>query len=157
MAAEHKVVLDEWKKAEEERKQWNANRRQEWKVEVEAWNVLKGKGKGKKPLLGERKATPRPTRPSADTVEDSEVSLVILYGDRACSNRDVAERLGFGKCDISSVTLFRWLVIGAAQPHLWVRSTGQKTYNCSVLLKGYRATMYYYSYRLFSQFGMELR
>jgi len=35
MAAEHKVVLNEWKRAEEERKQWNANRRLEWKTEVE--------------------------------------------------------------------------------------------------------------------------
>ena len=74
---------------------------------MEEWNVLKGKGRGKKPLLGERKATPRPIRPSADTVEDSEVSFIILCGDRACSDRDVAERLGGGKRDISSVTLSR--------------------------------------------------
>ena len=78
MAAEHKVVLDEWKEAEEERKQWNANRRLEWKIEVEEWNVLKGKGRGKKPLLGEKKATPRPVRPPADMVEDSEVSSIML-------------------------------------------------------------------------------
>ena len=77
-AAEHKLVLDEWKKAEEERKQWNANRRLEWKSEVEQWNALKGKGRGKKPLLGERKATPRPVRPPADTPEDSEASFILL-------------------------------------------------------------------------------
>ena len=61
MAAEHKIVLDEWKKAEEERKQWNTDQRSEWKREVEDWNTLKGKGRGKRPLLGEKKAIPRPT------------------------------------------------------------------------------------------------
>lgn len=75
VAADYKVVLDEWKKVEEERKQWNTNRRLEWKREVEEWDKLKGKGRGKKPLLGEKKAMPRPARPSAEVVEDSEVSL----------------------------------------------------------------------------------
>jgi len=50
-------------------------------VEVEEWNRLKGKGRGKKPLLGEKKPIPRPARPSADAVEDSEVSFLILYDD----------------------------------------------------------------------------
>jgi hypothetical protein len=79
--AEFKVVLDEWKRAEEERKQWNANQRLEWKREVEEWNELKGKGRGKKPLLGEKKATPKPTRPSANVIEDSEVSFIVLCND----------------------------------------------------------------------------
>ena len=58
--AEYKVALDEWKKTEEERKQWNVNWRLEWKREVEEWIQLKGKGRGKKPLLGEKKAIPKP-------------------------------------------------------------------------------------------------
>jgi hypothetical protein len=75
------VVLDEWKNAEGERKQWNADRKLEWKGEVEEWNQLKGKGRGKRPLLGEKKAIPRPMRPSADVVEELEVSFVVLPAD----------------------------------------------------------------------------
>jgi len=66
---------------------------------------LKGKGWGKKPLLGEKKAIPRPVRPSADAVKDSEVSLAILCGNQAHSDHDMAERLGCGKRDISNVML----------------------------------------------------
>ena len=55
VAAEHKVVLDEWKKAKEERKQWNMNRRLEWKREVKEWDELKGEGRGKRPLPGRGK------------------------------------------------------------------------------------------------------
>ena len=79
MMAEYKVALNEWKKIEDERKQWNLNRRLEWKREVEDWNQLKGKGRGKKPLLGGKKAMPKPARPSADVVEDSEVSFIVLH------------------------------------------------------------------------------
>jgi hypothetical protein len=92
--AEYKVALDEWKKIEEERKRWNASRKLEWKREVDEWNVLKGKGRGKRPLLGERKATPRPTRPSADVVEDSEVSLPFHTTIERYPDRDGSERLG---------------------------------------------------------------
>ena len=77
IAAEHKAVLDEWKKAEEERKQWNRNQGLEWKIEVEEWDTLKGKGRGRKPLLGDKKVIPRPVRPPTDTVEDSEVSFIL--------------------------------------------------------------------------------
>ena len=95
-------------KAEEERKQWNANRRLEWKTEVEVWNVLKGlKGRGRKLLFRERKAIPRLIHPSADTVGDSEVSCAILCGNQAHSDHDVAECLRHRKRDISSVTLSR--------------------------------------------------
>ena len=46
--------------------------------ELEEWKVLKGKGRGKKLLLGEKRVTPRPVRPPADMAEDSEVSSIIL-------------------------------------------------------------------------------
>ena len=59
--AEYKVTLDGWKEVEEERRQWNANRRLDWKRKVEEWDKLKGKGRGKKPLLGEKKVIPRPS------------------------------------------------------------------------------------------------
>ena len=72
---EYKVALAEWKKSDNERKEWNANRKLDWKREVEEWMNLKGKGRGKKPLLGERRVTPRPKRPLVDMVEDSAVSL----------------------------------------------------------------------------------
>jgi len=94
MMAEYKVVLDEWKKVEGERKRWNIDRRLEWKREVEEWNRLKGKGRGKRPLLGEKKATARPTRPSADIVEDSEVSLAVRTTIEEGSDNDGSERLG---------------------------------------------------------------
>ena len=80
--AEYKVTLDGWKEVEEERRQWNANWRLDWKRKVEEWDKLKGKGRGKKPLLGEKKAIPRPSQPSANMAKDSEVSFVALYNER---------------------------------------------------------------------------
>jgi len=53
--------------------------RLEWKREVKDWNQLKGKGRGKKPLLGEKKVVPKPAQPSTDVVEDLEVSFTILH------------------------------------------------------------------------------
>jgi hypothetical protein len=97
--AEYKVALDEWKKVEEQRKQWNMSRILEWKKEVEEWEQLKGKKRGKKPLLGERKAIPRPKRPSVDAIEDSKVSFAILD-----ATREILTVTGQSGSDVESVT-----------------------------------------------------
>ena len=97
--AEYKVALDDWKKIEEERKQWNASRKLEWKKEVEEWEQLKGKKRGKRPLLGERKAIPRPKRPSVDAIEDSEVSFAIQD-----MTREILTATGQSGSDAESVT-----------------------------------------------------
>ena len=50
------------------------NQRLEWKWEVEEWNGFKGEGRGRKLLLGKKKAILRPMRPPANAAEGSEVS-----------------------------------------------------------------------------------
>ena len=69
----------------------------EWKQEVDGWNALKGKARGKRLLLGEKKTTPRLVQPPTNVAEDSEVSFTVPDDDQVRSDRNTAGHLRGGK------------------------------------------------------------